>query len=199
LSRLLFRFYDVNAGSISIDEQDIRSVTQSSLRAAIGIVPQDTVLFNDTIYYNIAYGHPDATREEVISAARSANIHDFIESLPMGYDSMVGERGLKLSGGEKQRVAIARALLKNPAILIFDEATSALDSKSERIIQDELRSIAQNRTTLVIAHRLSTVVDAHEILVMDHGRIVERGTHRNLLEKQGVYAQMWALQQQEET
>lgn len=198
LSRLLFRFYDVNAGGISIDGQDIRNVTQTSLRAAIGIVPQDTVLFNDTIYYNIAYGRPSATREEVISAAQSAHIHTFIESLPQGYDSMVGERGLKLSGGEKQRVAIARAILKNPAILIFDEATSALDSKSEKAIQDELRNIAQNRTTLVIAHRLSTIVDAHQILVMDKGRIIERGTHRNLLEKQGIYAQMWALQQQEE-
>ena len=198
LSRLLFRFYDVNAGSISIDGQDIRSVTQTSLRAAIGIVPQDTVLFNDTIYYNIAYGRPEAAREEVVAAAQSAHIHTFIESLPQGYDSMVGERGLKLSGGEKQRVAIARAILKNPAILIFDEATSALDSKSEKAIQDELRNIAQNRTTLVIAHRLSTIVDAHQILVMDKGRIVERGTHRNLLEKQGIYSQMWALQQQEE-
>jgi ABC-type transport system involved in Fe-S cluster assembly fused permease/ATPase subunit len=198
LSRLLFRFYDVNAGGIFIDGQDIRSVTQTSLRAAIGIVPQDTVLFNDTIYYNIAYGRPDATREEVIAAAQSAHIHTFIESLPQGYDSMVGERGLKLSGGEKQRVAIARAILKNPAILIFDEATSALDSKSEKAIQDELHSIAQNRTTLVIAHRLSTIVDAHQILVMDNGLIIERGNHRNLLEKQGVYAQMWALQQQEE-
>ncbi|MBU1426580.1 MAG: ABC transporter ATP-binding protein/permease [Gammaproteobacteria bacterium] len=198
LSRLLFRFYDVNSGSISIDGQDIRSVTQASLRAAIGIVPQDTVLFNDTIYYNIGYGRPDATREEVIAAAQAAHIHTFIESLPQGYDSLVGERGLKLSGGEKQRVAIARAILKNPAILIFDEATSALDSKSEKAIQDELRSIAQNRTTLVIAHRLSTVVDAHQILVLDKGRIIERGTHRNLLEKKGMYSQMWALQQQEE-
>jgi ATP-binding cassette subfamily B protein len=198
LSRLLFRFYDVGAGSISVDGQDIRGVTQNSLRAAIGIVPQDTVLFNDTIYYNIAYGRPDATREEVIAAAQSAHIHAFIESLPLGYDSMVGERGLKLSGGEKQRVAIARAILKNPAILIFDEATSALDSKSEKAIQDELRNIAQSRTTMVIAHRLSTIVDAHQILVMDKGCIMERGTHRNLLEKQGIYAQMWALQQQEE-
>ena len=198
LSRLLFRFYDVNAGSISIDGQDIRAVTQASLRAAIGIVPQDTVLFNDTIYYNIAYGRPGATREEVIAAAQSAHIHHFIESLPQGYDSLVGERGLKLSGGEKQRVAIARAILKNPEILIFDEATSALDSKSEKAIQDELRHIAQNRTTLVIAHRLSTIVEAQQILVMDKGRIIERGTHRELLEKQGVYAQMWALQQQEE-
>lgn len=198
LSRLLFRFYDVNGGSVSVDGQDIRSVTQASLRAAIGIVPQDTVLFNDTIYYNIAYGRPTASREEVIAAAQSAHIHTFIESLPQGYDSMVGERGLKLSGGEKQRVAIARAILKNPAILIFDEATSALDSKSEKAIQDELRNIAQNRTTLVIAHRLSTIVDAHQILVMEQGRIIERGNHRNLLEKQGIYAQMWALQQQEE-
>ena len=198
LSRLLFRFYDVNSGSIRIDGQDIRGVTQASLRAAIGIVPQDTVLFNDTIYYNIAYGRPDATREEVLQAARSAHIHGFIESLPKGYDSMVGERGLKLSGGEKQRVAIARAILKNPAILIFDEATSALDSKSEKAIQEELRHVAKDRTTLVIAHRLSTVVDAQQILVMEHGRIAERGTHRELLEKHGLYAQMWALQQQEE-
>lgn len=198
LSRLLFRFYDVDSGGISIDGQDIRNVTQSSLRASIGIVPQDTVLFNDTIYYNIAYGKPNASRDEVIRAAQSAHIHHFIESLPQGYDSMVGERGLKLSGGEKQRVAIARAILKDPAILIFDEATSALDSKSEKAIQDELRSIAQNRTTLVIAHRLSTVVDAHQILVMDKGRIIERGTHRELLSQQGAYAQMWALQQQEE-
>ncbi len=198
LSRLLFRFYDVNSGSISIDGQDIRNVTQASLRAAIGIVPQDTVLFNDTIYYNIAYGRPDATHEEVIAAAQSAHIHPFIESLPLGYDSMVGERGLKLSGGEKQRVAIARAILKSPAILIFDEATSALDSRSEKAIQRELHSIARNRTTLVIAHRLSTIVDAHQILVMDKGRIVERGSHRNLLAKKSIYSQMWALQQQEE-
>jgi ABC-type transport system involved in Fe-S cluster assembly fused permease/ATPase subunit len=198
LSRLLFRFYDVNAGRILIDNQDIRKVTQASLRAAIGIVPQDTVLFNDSIYYNIAYGRPEATSEEVLHAARSAHIHAFIESLPDGYDTMVGERGLKLSGGEKQRVAIARAILKNPAILIFDEATSALDSNSEKVIQNELRNVARERTTLVIAHRLSTIIDAHQILVMDGGRIVERGTHRELLVKQGVYAQMWALQQQEE-
>ncbi len=198
LARLLFRFYDVDAGRILINGQDIRAVTQASLRAAIGIVPQDTVLFNDSIYYNIAYGRPDASREEVLQAAQSAHIHAFIESLPQGYDSMVGERGLKLSGGEKQRVAIARAILKRPAILIFDEATSALDSKSEKAIQDELRIVARDRTTLVIAHRLSTVVDAQQILVMDHGRIVERGTHRELLAQQGVYAQMWALQQQEE-
>ena len=198
LSRLLFRFYDVNSGSIVIDGQDIRTVTQASLRASIGIVPQDTVLFNDTIYYNIAYGRPEASREEVLQAAQSAHIHAFIESLPQGYDTMVGERGLKLSGGEKQRVAIARAILKRPAILIFDEATSALDSKSEKAIQDVLRNVARDRTTLVIAHRLSTIVDAHQILVMDKGRIIERGSHRELLARQGVYAQMWALQQQEE-
>jgi ATP-binding cassette subfamily B protein len=198
LSRLLFRFYDVQQGGILINEKDIRAVTQSSLRAAIGIVPQDTVLFNDTIYYNIAYGRPDATREEVIAAAQSAHIHAFIESLPQGYDSTVGERGLKLSGGEKQRVAIARAILKNPAILIFDEATSALDSKSEKAIQAELRAIAQNRTTLIIAHRLSTVVEADQILVMDKGRIVERGSHRELLAQNKLYAQMWNLQKQEE-
>jgi len=198
LSRLLFRFYDVQQGRILVNGQDIRNVTQTSLRAAIGIVPQDTVLFNDTIYYNIAYGRPEATREEIMAAAQAAHIHDFIESLPQGYDSMVGERGLKLSGGEKQRVAIARAILKNPAILIFDEATSALDSKSEKAIQAELRVIAQNRTTLVIAHRLSTVVDADQILVMDKGRIAERGTHRELLAQNRLYAQMWNLQKQEE-
>ncbi|HEX5363485.1 MAG TPA: ABC transporter ATP-binding protein/permease [Gallionella sp.] len=198
LSRLLFRFYDAQSGRILINGQDIRDVTQLSLRAAIGIVPQDTVLFNDTIYYNIAYGRPDATREEVIAAAQAAHIHNFVESLPQGYDSMVGERGLKLSGGEKQRVAIARAILKDPAILIFDEATSALDSKSEKAIQSELRGIAQNRTTLIIAHRLSTVVEADQILVMDNGRIVERGTHRDLLAQGRVYAQMWDLQKQEE-
>ena len=198
LSRLLFRFYDVQQGRILINGQDIRRVTQTSLRAAIGIVPQDTVLFNDTIYYNIAYGRPEATREEIVAAAQAAHIHGFIESLPQGYDSMVGERGLKLSGGEKQRVAIARAILKNPVILIFDEATSALDSKSEKAIQAELRAIAQNRTTLVIAHRLSTVVDADQILVMDKGRIAERGTHRELLAQDKLYAQMWNLQKQEE-
>ena len=198
LSRLLFRFYDVQQGRILINGQDIRKVTQSSLRAAIGIVPQDTVLFNDTIYYNIAYGRPDAAREEIIAAAQAAHIHEFVESLPQGYESMVGERGLKLSGGEKQRVAIARAILKNPAILIFDEATSALDSKSEKAIQAELHAIAQNRTTLIIAHRLSTVVDADQILVMDKGRIVERGSHRELLVQNKLYAQMWNLQKQEE-
>ncbi|MEY4730607.1 MAG: hypothetical protein RL020_1765 [Pseudomonadota bacterium] len=198
LSRLLFRFYDINSGRILIDGQDIRDVTQQSLRASFGIVPQDTVLFNDTIYYNIAYGNTNATREEVISAAESAHIREFIESLPDKYDTMVGERGLKLSGGEKQRVAIARTLLKNPRILIFDEATSALDSKTEKIIQAELRDIAANRTTLVIAHRLSTIVDADEILVMEQGRIIERGGHHALLLKNGSYAQMWALQQEEE-
>jgi ABC-type transport system involved in Fe-S cluster assembly fused permease/ATPase subunit len=197
LSRLLYRFYDVDAGRIAIDERDIRDVSQASLRGAIGIVPQDTVLFNDTIHYNILYGRPGATREEVIEAARAAHIHDFIQSLPDGYDSEVGERGLKLSGGEKQRVAIARALLKNPSILIFDEATSALDSKSEKAIQAELDRIAEGRTTLVIAHRLSTVMNADQILVLDAGRIVERGTHDRLLAANGHYAQMWRLQQQE--
>jgi len=198
LARLLFRFYDVTAGRICIDGQDIRTVTQASLRRAIGIVPQDTVLFNDTLWYNIAYGDPEASDEEVIAAARSAHIHDFVMTLPDGYDTMVGERGLKLSGGEKQRVAIARTLLKRPAILIFDEATSALDSRTEKLIQAELREIAENRTTLVIAHRLSTIVDADQILVMEAGRIIERGTHRELLARGGSYAQMWELQQQEE-
>jgi len=198
LARLLYRFYDVWSGRITVDGQDIREVTQKSLRAVIGIVPQDTVLFNDTIFYNINYGRPEASREEVIAAAQAAHIHEFIVTLPDGYDTMVGERGLKLSGGEKQRVAIARAILKNPRILIFDEATSALDSKSEKAIQAELKRIATNRTTLTIAHRLSTVVDADEILVMDHGRVIERGTHRELLDKQGAYAQMWTLQLQEE-
>ncbi len=199
LARLLYRFYDVNAGAgcISINGTDLRELQQSTLRAAIGIVPQDTVLFNDSIYYNILYGRPDATREEVEEAARAAHIHDFILSLPDGYEAKVGERGLKLSGGEKQRVAIARAVLKNPSILIFDEATSALDSRTEQAIQAELELIAQGRTTLVIAHRLSTVMDADQILVMDHGSIIERGTHRDLLAAGGAYAQMWALQQQE--
>ncbi len=197
LARLLFRFYDVSGGRIAINGVDIRDVKQKSLRAAIGIVPQDTVLFNDTIYYNIAYGDPMATREQVLDAARSAHIHELIESLPDGYESMVGERGLKLSGGEKQRVAIARALLKNPRILIFDEATSALDSKSEKAIQAELKRISASRTTLTIAHRLSTIIDADEILVMESGRIVERGSHRDLLGQAGTYAHMWALQQQE--
>ena len=195
MSRLLFRFYDVNAGAITIDGQDVRALTQESLRAAIGIVPQDTVLFNDTIEYNIAYGKPGASKADIVAAARAASIHDFIESLPDGYATMVGERGLKLSGGEKQRVAIARTLLKDPAILIFDEATSALDSKAEQAIQAQLKEIAKNRTTLVIAHRLSTVADAQQILVLDHGRIVERGTHQSLLAANGLYAQMWERQQ----
>ncbi len=199
LARLLFRFYDVSnpneGGRITIAGQDIRHVTQASVRQAIGIVPQDTVLFNDTVEYNIAYGKPGASHAEVEEAARAARIHDFIVSTPLGYKTMVGERGLKLSGGEKQRVAIARTLLKNPPVMIFDEATSALDSANERAIQTELRTAAQNKTTLVIAHRLSTVVEAHEILVMDNGRIVERGTHAQLLEMEGAYARMWALQQ----
>ncbi len=198
LSRLLFRFYDATSGRILIDGQDIRSVTQLSLRRAIGIVPQDTVLFNDTIYYNIAYGRPDAKREEIIEAARAAHIDQFVESLPDKFDTMVGERGLKLSGGEKQRVAIARTLLKNPPILVFDEATSALDSRTEKAIQAELQEIATNHTTLVIAHRLSTIMDADQILVMEHGRIIERGMHNELLARNGAYAHMWALQQQEE-
>ncbi|HVB47493.1 MAG TPA: ABC transporter ATP-binding protein/permease [Burkholderiales bacterium] len=196
LARLLYRFYDVDAGAILLDGIDLRDLRQASLRAGIGIVPQDTVLFNDTIRYNIHYGRPQASDAEVIEAARAAHIHDFIVSLPAGYESPVGERGLKLSGGEKQRVAIARALLKSPRILIFDEATSALDSKSEQAIQAELERIAVGRTTLVIAHRLSTVMDADQILVMSQGRIVERGTHRELLAAGGEYARMWALQQQ---
>jgi ATP-binding cassette subfamily B protein len=195
LARLLYRFYDVQSGQILIAGQDIKQVTQASVRQAIGIVPQDTVLFNDTVEYNIAYGKPGATLEQVIEAAKSAHIHNFISATPKGYDTMVGERGLKLSGGEKQRVAIARTLLKNPPILIFDEATSALDSANERAIQAELQSVAQNKTTLVIAHRLSTVVEAHEILVMEAGHILERGTHAALLARNGRYAQMWALQQ----
>ena len=196
LARLLYRFYDVQQGRITIAGQDIKQVTQSSVRRAIGIVPQDTVLFNDTVEYNIAYGKPGATHEEVEEAAKAARIHAFIASTPLGYNTMVGERGLKLSGGEKQRVAIARTLLKNPPVVIFDEATSALDSANERAIQSELRTAAQNKTTLVIAHRLSTVVDAHEILVMDAGRIVERGHHAELLAANGRYADMWAMQQQ---
>ena len=198
LARLLFRFYDVQSGQILIDGQDIKQVSQASVRQAIGIVPQDTVLFNDTVAYNIAYGQPGASQAQVEEAARAAHIHSFISATPKGYDTMVGERGLKLSGGEKQRVAIARTLLKNPPILIFDEATSALDSANERAIQAELQSVAQNKTTLVIAHRLSTVVDAHEILVMDAGRILERGTHAELLAANGRYAHMWALQQSSE-
>ncbi|MEY3524371.1 MAG: hypothetical protein RIR92_436 [Pseudomonadota bacterium] len=198
LARLLFRFYDVQQGAIRIDGHELRQLTQDSVRQAIGIVPQDTVLFNDTVYYNIAYGNTQASRAQVEEAATSARIHEFISSTPLGYDTMVGERGLKLSGGEKQRVAIARTLLKNPSILIFDEATSALDSSNERAIQAELREAAQNKTTLVIAHRLSTVVDAHEIVVLDAGHIVERGTHAQLLVADGRYAQMWALQQSQE-
>ncbi len=196
LARLLYRFYDVSGGAILVNGRDLRESKQSSLRAAIGIVPQDTVLFNDTIRYNIHYGRPEASDAEVIEAARAAHINDFIETLPAKYESMVGERGLKLSGGEKQRVAIARALLKNPRILIFDEATSALDSKSEKAIQAELERISLGRTTLVIAHRLSTVMDADLILVLSHGRITERGSHRELLAAGGEYARMWALQQQ---
>ncbi|MGP3790418.1 ABCB family ABC transporter ATP-binding protein/permease [Pseudomonas sp. B392_1p] len=197
LARLLYRFYDVGEGAIRIDGVDLRQLTQASLRGSIGIVPQDTVLFNDSIYYNIRYGRPEASREEVEAAARAAHIHEFIVSLPDGYETPVGERGLKLSGGEKQRVAIARAILKNPSILIFDEATSALDSKSERAIQAELERIQVGRTTLVIAHRLSTVMNADQILVMDAGRIVERGSHAELLARQGLYTQMWTLQQSE--
>jgi ABC-type transport system involved in Fe-S cluster assembly fused permease/ATPase subunit len=197
LARLLFRFYDVSGGGVRINGADIREVKQASLRAAIGIVPQDTVLFNDSIRYNIHYGRPTATEAEVVEAARAAHIHDFIETLPEKYETRVGERGLKLSGGEKQRVAIARALLKNPRILIFDEATSALDSKAEKAIQAELERISVGRTTLVIAHRLSTVMDADTILVLNHGRIVERGTHRELLTAGGEYSRMWALQQEQ--
>jgi ATP-binding cassette subfamily B protein len=198
LSRLLYRFYDVTGGAIRINGHDIRSLKQSSLRAAIGIVPQDTVLFNDTIFYNINYGSPEASRDEVYGAARAAQMHDFIESLPHKYETKVGERGLKLSGGEKQRVAIARALLKNPPILIFDEATSALDSGTERAIQSQLEQVALGRTTLIIAHRLSTVMNADEIIVMQTGEIIERGTHTQLLAANGSYTRMWNLQQQEE-
>ncbi len=196
IARLLFRFYDVTGGAITIDGQDIRDVTQQSLRSEIGIVPQDTVLFNDTIYYNIAYGRPDASREEVERAAAMANIDRFIRSLPDGYDTMVGERGLKLSGGEKQRVAIARALLKDPAIMLFDEATSALDTATEKEIQGNLKTASEGRTTLIIAHRLSTIIDADEILVLADGRIVERGTHSSLLAQGGVFAEMWRKQQE---
>ncbi len=194
LSRLLFRFYDVTQGRILIDGQDIRDVTLESLRALIGIVPQDTVLFNDTIYYNIAYGRPSATADEVIQAAKIAKIYDFISMLPQGFDTMVGERGLKLSGGEKQRVAIARTVLKDPLIFLFDEATSALDTHTEKAIQQSLLEVSREHTTLIIAHRLSTVVNAHQIIVLDKGRIVETGNHRNLLKKQGLYAAMWERQ-----
>jgi ATP-binding cassette subfamily B protein len=197
LARLLYRFYDVSGGAILVNGIDVRNLKQASLRSAIGIVPQDTVLFNDSILYNIRYGRPDASDEEIFEAARAAHIHEFIVSLPKGYETAVGERGLKLSGGEKQRVAIARALLKNPRILIFDEATSALDSRAEKAIQAELERISQGRTTLVIAHRLSTVMDADQILVLSQGRIVERGTHAQLLDAKGEYARMWALQQQQ--
>jgi ATP-binding cassette subfamily B protein len=198
LARLLFRFYDVNGGRITIDGQDIREVQQASVRAAIGVVPQDTVLFNDTIYYNIAYGRPEATRGEIEHAARVAHIAEFIERLPLKWETTVGERGLKLSGGEKQRVSIARTLLKQPPILVFDEATSALDSRTEKSIQAELSEIARNHTTLVIAHRLSTIVDADEILVLDAGRIVERGSFRSLLAANGRFAEMWRLQQEQQ-
>jgi len=198
LGRLLYRFYDVSGGRITIDGQDIRAVTQDSLRRSIGIVPQDTVLFNDTVGYNIAYGRPGANEHEVQAAAAAAHIHQFIVSTPKGYDTLVGERGLKLSGGEKQRVAIARTLLKDPPILIFDEATSALDSANERAIQAELKSAAQGKTALVVAHRLSTVADAHAIVVLDAGRVVEIGSHAELLARDGRYAQMWRLQQAEE-
>jgi ATP-binding cassette, subfamily B, heavy metal transporter len=195
IARLLFRFYDVTGGAVEIDGSDVRAVSQDSLRRAIGVVPQDTVLFNDTVYYNIAYGRPEAGRAEIVEAARLAHIHDFVAALPDGYDTLVGERGLKLSGGEKQRIAIARVFLKAPPILVFDEATSALDSKTEREIQRSLAEVSANRTTLVIAHRLSTIVDADEILVLEGGRIVERGDHAGLLRRQGVYAAMWARQQ----
>ena len=196
VSRILFRFYDVASGGVRIDGQDIRNVTQASLRSAIGVVPQDTVLFNDTIYYNIAYGRPGASREEVEQAARLARIHDFIMALPQGYEASVGERGLKLSGGEKQRVAIARTILKNPHILLFDEATSALDTRTEQEIQRSLEEVSRGRTTLVIAHRLSTIINADEIVVLDHGRVAERGRHVNLLARNGLYADMWRRQQE---
>ncbi|MGH8413848.1 MAG: ATP-binding cassette domain-containing protein, partial [Gammaproteobacteria bacterium] len=197
LARLMFRFYDASDGRILIDGQDIRDVTRDSLRRNIGIVPQDTVLFNDSIYYNIAYGRPDSNRSDIEQAAAMANLKQFIDSLPQAYETMVGERGLKLSGGEKQRVAIARAMLKNPPILVFDEATSSLDSNAEQAILAAMRQLAEHRTSLVIAHRLSTIVDADEIVVLDKGAIVERGTHRELLRVGGLYAQLWTLQQRE--
>jgi ATP-binding cassette subfamily B protein len=198
IGRLLFRFYDVTEGRITVDGQDVRDLTQASLRAAIGVVPQDTVLFNDTIRYNIAYGRPGASQAEIEQAARLAQIHDFVMRLPERYETRVGERGLKLSGGEKQRVAIARTLLKDPRILLLDEATSVLDTSTEQDIQAALRAVARHRTTLVIAHRLSTVVDADEILVLDDGRVVERGTHAGLLKQAGLYARMWAMQAEEQ-
>jgi ATP-binding cassette subfamily B protein len=198
IGRLMFRFYDVNGGAIRIDGQDLRDVTQSSIHAQIGVVPQDTVLFNDTVRYNIAYGRADATEDEIVVAAKAAKIHDFIMSLPEGYETTVGERGLKLSGGEKQRVGIARTLLKNPPILILDEATSALDTQTERDIQDSLREMGQGRTVITIAHRLSTIADADQIVVLEAGEIVERGTHEELLTRGGRYAAMWARQSSEE-
>ena len=198
INRLLFRFYDVTGGRILIDGQDIRDVTQDSLRAAIGVVPQDTVLFNDTIRYNIGYGRTGATQEQIEHAARLAQVHDFVLRMPDGYDTRVGERGLKLSGGEKQRVAIARTILKDPPILVLDEATSALDTRTEQDIQSALRAVSSHRTTLTIAHRLSTVVDADEIIVLDQGEVVERGTHAELVAHGGSYARMWAMQAEQQ-
>ena len=198
LARLLFRFYDVSSGRILINGQDIRAVSQASLHAAIGVVPQDTVLFNDTLRYNIAYARPGAGQDEIEDAARAANVHNFIASLPKGYDTVVGERGLKLSGGEKQRVAIARVILKKAKILVFDEATSSLDTHTEQAIMESLRSAAENHTTLAIAHRLSTIIDADRILVMENGKVAESGSHQELLAHRGLYARLWELQQQEE-
>lgn len=198
ISRLLFRFYEINSGKITIDGQDIREVSQESLRSAIGIVPQDTVLFNDTIFYNIFYGDHNASKEDVINAAKTAHIHHFIESLPDGYDTMVGERGLKLSGGEKQRIAIARTALKNPNIYVFDEATSALDTKTEKAIQHNLREVSENHTTIIIAHRLSTIVDADQIIVLDEGKIIEIGNHKLLIDKKGMYYKLWQKQSEEQ-
>ena len=197
LARLLFRFYDVDSGSITVNDQDVRDLSQESLRAAIGVVPQDTVLFNNDIYYNIAYGRPQASKEEVEEATRLAHLDSFIAQLPQGYETLVGERGLKVSGGEKQRIAIARMLLKKPGIMIFDEATSSLDSNSEQNILEALREVAQSNTTLVIAHRLSTIIDADNIVVLDQGRVVEQGTHASLLSQGGVYAKLWEMQQRE--